>query len=282
MIVTGPRPLRGSRLPTGSRRRKPPSKRSPPRMTRPSGSAVTFSRVSTSPEQGIHPRWQLRQFPRTNQRRSVTEGKDFTEPEIAREEQHVDWSLFGCARKGHVTYAPNEPELRDRLMVPTAGGTAWRCLRCGAFATGGPHGSGPAAAAPLVRRGKELRSELILRVFAVERFLRFLILGVRGLRGVAVHVRPGRYPAGLRQRPAGHPRLVPGSRLRRQPLQAAPVYPALVHAHPARAHVSGHRAGPLRGDRAGGRRRAVAGPAVGRVLRPGGDLDLPARTRSTT
>ena len=30
----------------------------------------------------------------------------------------VDWSLFGCARKGHVTYAPDEPELRDRLMAP--------------------------------------------------------------------------------------------------------------------------------------------------------------------
>jgi hypothetical protein len=40
------------------------------------------------------------------------------------------------------------------------------------------HGSGPATAAPPVRRGKELRSELILRVFAVERFLRFLIIGV--------------------------------------------------------------------------------------------------------
>jgi len=89
----------------------------------------------------------------------------------------VDWSLFGCARKGHVTYAPDEPELRDRLMAPTAGGTAWRCLRCGAFVTGGQHGSGPAAGAPMVRRGKELRSELILRVFAVERFLRFLIFG---------------------------------------------------------------------------------------------------------
>jgi uncharacterized membrane protein (DUF2068 family) len=87
----------------------------------------------------------------------------------------VDWSLFGCARKGHVTYAPDEPELRDRLMSPTAGGTAWRCLRCGAFVTDGQHGSGPAEAAPLLRRGKELRSELLLRTFAVERFLRFLI-----------------------------------------------------------------------------------------------------------
>ena len=90
----------------------------------------------------------------------------------------MDWSLFGCARQGHVTYAPDEPELRNRLMAPTAGGVAWRCLRCGAFVTGGEHGSGPAAAAPLVRRGRELRSELILRVFAVERFLRFLVIGV--------------------------------------------------------------------------------------------------------
>jgi uncharacterized membrane protein (DUF2068 family) len=85
--------------------------------------------------------------------------------------------LLGCARKGHVTYAPDETGLRERLMAETAGGTAWRCLRCGAFVTDGKHGSGPAAMAPLVRRGKELRDELILRVFAVERFLRFLILG---------------------------------------------------------------------------------------------------------
>jgi uncharacterized membrane protein (DUF2068 family) len=89
----------------------------------------------------------------------------------------VDWSLFVCARKGHLTYAPDEPGLRDRLMAPTVAGTAWRCLRCGAFVTGEPHDSGPAAAAPLVRRGQELRGELILRVFAVERFFRFLILG---------------------------------------------------------------------------------------------------------
>src|SRR5262245_61590773 len=89
----------------------------------------------------------------------------------------MDWNLVGCARKGHVTYAPDEPALRDRLRAPTALGTAWRCLRCGAFVTAGPHRSGPAAAAPLIRRGAELRSELILRVFAVERFLRFLIIG---------------------------------------------------------------------------------------------------------
>jgi uncharacterized membrane protein (DUF2068 family) len=89
----------------------------------------------------------------------------------------VDWSLFGCARKGHLTYAPDEPVLRGRLMAQTVGGTAWRCLRCGAFVIGGPRGTGPASAAPLVRRGGELRGDLILKVFAVERFLRFLIIG---------------------------------------------------------------------------------------------------------
>lgn len=41
------------------------------------------------------------------------------------------------------------------------------CLHCGAFVTDWQHGRGPAAAAPLIRRGKELRSEL-LRMFAVE------------------------------------------------------------------------------------------------------------------
>lgn len=90
----------------------------------------------------------------------------------------MDWNLFGCARRGHVSYAPDEPDLRDRLRASTADGTAWRCLRCGAFVTNGQHNAGPAGQAPLVRRGKELRSELLLRCFAIERFLRFLVLGV--------------------------------------------------------------------------------------------------------
>jgi uncharacterized membrane protein (DUF2068 family) len=95
------------------------------------------------------------------------------------EERVVEWSLFGCARKGHVTYAPDEPELRDRLMAPTGSGVAWRCLRCGAFVPEGQpgteHSRGPATAAPLLRRGKQLRDELILRLFAVERFIRFAV-----------------------------------------------------------------------------------------------------------
>jgi uncharacterized membrane protein (DUF2068 family) len=87
----------------------------------------------------------------------------------------VDWSLLGCGRGGHVTYAPDEPALRSQLSARTALGEAWRCLRCGTFVPGPPDGGGPAAAAPQVRRGKELRSALILRIFAIERFVRALV-----------------------------------------------------------------------------------------------------------
>jgi uncharacterized membrane protein (DUF2068 family) len=88
----------------------------------------------------------------------------------------VDWSLRGCARKGHVTYSPDEPELRDRLHVPTPAGEAWRCLRCATFVVGEPHGSGPAEDAPVVLRGKALKDATVLRVLAVERFGRGLLL----------------------------------------------------------------------------------------------------------
>jgi uncharacterized membrane protein (DUF2068 family) len=88
----------------------------------------------------------------------------------------VDWSLRGCARKGHVTYAPVEEDLRERLHVKTAAGEAWRCLRCATFVVGEPHGVGPAAHAPVVLRGKALKDATILRLLAAERFGRGLLL----------------------------------------------------------------------------------------------------------
>ncbi len=87
----------------------------------------------------------------------------------------MDWSLLGCGARGHVTFAPDEPALRERFSTTTRDGAAWRCLRCGTFVIGPPTAAGPAAAAPRVRRDKELRSALILRVFAVERFLRAVL-----------------------------------------------------------------------------------------------------------
>src|SRR3954447_1442908 len=90
----------------------------------------------------------------------------------------MDWSLRGCSRQGHATYAPDEGELRERLHAKTALGEAWRCLRCGDFVLGSPHGSGPAADAPIVLRGKALREAFILRLLAVERWIRALILAL--------------------------------------------------------------------------------------------------------
>lgn len=88
----------------------------------------------------------------------------------------LDWDRRTCARRGHITYAPTEPDLRERLHASTAVGDAWRCLRCGDFALGEPHGSGPAEDAPLVPRGKALRDLFILRFLAVERVLRGLFI----------------------------------------------------------------------------------------------------------
>jgi uncharacterized membrane protein (DUF2068 family) len=87
----------------------------------------------------------------------------------------MDWSLLGCGAGGHVTFAPDEPGLRERFGHNTREGQAWRCLRCGAFVIGEPTASGPADSAPAVRRGTQVRSALILRIFAVERFLRALV-----------------------------------------------------------------------------------------------------------
>jgi uncharacterized membrane protein (DUF2068 family) len=90
----------------------------------------------------------------------------------------MDWSLLSCGVNGHVTFAPEPPALRERLSTTTREGSAWRCLRCGTFVVGEPTTGGPVPAAPKVRRGKEIRSAFILRLFAVERFLRAIIFGV--------------------------------------------------------------------------------------------------------
>ena len=90
--------------------------------------------------------------------------------------RHFDWNVRNCGWHGHITYRPTEQELADRLHVETAAGDAWRCLRCGAFVVGAPHGSGPADHAPLVLRGKALRDAFILRLLAVERFVRGLLV----------------------------------------------------------------------------------------------------------
>ncbi|HMA48073.1 MAG TPA: DUF2127 domain-containing protein, partial [Frankiaceae bacterium] len=92
----------------------------------------------------------------------------------------MEWNLRTCARKGHVTYRPQEEDLAARLTAATAAGVAWRCLRCGDFVLGEPVASGPADRAPLVLRGRALRDATVLRVLAVERMLRAFLLMLIG------------------------------------------------------------------------------------------------------
>jgi uncharacterized membrane protein (DUF2068 family) len=89
----------------------------------------------------------------------------------------MDWNRRHCARRGHVLYEPTEPEYRERLRAQTALGPAWRCLRCGDFVLETPKASGPAQDAPAVPRGKALRSLVVMRLLAIERFFRFLLVG---------------------------------------------------------------------------------------------------------
>jgi uncharacterized membrane protein (DUF2068 family) len=89
----------------------------------------------------------------------------------------MDWSLYRCGRVGHVTYAPDEQHLREHMRGETGAAELWQCLRCGNYVTGEPHSSGPAAGAPAIRRGKQIRGDLILKLFAIERGIRFIIFG---------------------------------------------------------------------------------------------------------
>jgi uncharacterized membrane protein (DUF2068 family) len=93
-----------------------------------------------------------------------------------RYEASMDWNLRACGRHGHATYAPSEDHLRERLRVQTPVGEAWRCLRCGDFVPGPARGHGPAERAPVVRRGMALRDAVILRLLAVERFTKGLLV----------------------------------------------------------------------------------------------------------
>ena len=88
----------------------------------------------------------------------------------------MDWNLRTCGRRGHITYAPDEEQLRARLHARTPLGEAWRCLRCGDYVLGRPRGSGPADNAPEVMRGRALRDAVILRLLAAERFIRALLI----------------------------------------------------------------------------------------------------------
>jgi uncharacterized membrane protein (DUF2068 family) len=101
------------------------------------------------------------------------------------------WELVTCALAGHITYAPDEEALANRLSGKTGLGEVWRCLRCGEYTLGDPHGQGRAEDAPMTMRGKALRQAIIIRALAIERLFRAVVIGIaayavwtfRGARG---------------------------------------------------------------------------------------------------
>ncbi len=88
----------------------------------------------------------------------------------------MNWNLLVCGQRGHATFAPDEAELRARLHVDTPAGEAWRCLRCETYVVGPPKMSGPADSAPEVPRGRLLRDRMIMRLLAVDRGIRAVVL----------------------------------------------------------------------------------------------------------
>lgn len=106
----------------------------------------------------------------------------------------MDWSLRACSRHGHATYEPTDhPGLRSRLTGTTPAGDVWRCLRCGDFVVGEPRGRGPADDAPDIAGGKAARDRVVLRLLAVERLLRAIVLLIAA--GAVIRFRDSRESA---------------------------------------------------------------------------------------
>jgi uncharacterized membrane protein (DUF2068 family) len=107
----------------------------------------------------------------------------------------MNWELRACARHGHMLYEPDEPDARQRVHAVGTDGDLWQCLRCATF-TGptklSPLVSGPVMDVPLVPRGKEIRAALIMRVLAVERYGRGLLMVLLAVGAWQFHASQGR------------------------------------------------------------------------------------------
>lgn len=88
------------------------------------------------------------------------------------------WELITCGFCGHITYAPDDEVLADRLSGDTGLGRVWRCLRCAEFVLGEPDCHGRAADAPMILRGKALRQAIVVRAIALERLVRAVLIGL--------------------------------------------------------------------------------------------------------
>lgn len=91
---------------------------------------------------------------------------------------NFSWELRSCGLHGHATYAPTDDRLAERLSIDTPWGQAWRCLRCGDYVLGEPRGRGRADHAPVILRGRALRDAFVLRLLAVDKTFRGVLIGI--------------------------------------------------------------------------------------------------------
>ena len=88
--------------------------------------------------------------------------------------------LHECARRGHATYQPSGADIPAAVAATQSaivnGSLAWRCLRCGGYFTGAPKYKCSVQLLPRIPRGQLLRQSRVLRIVAVERAIRFVLL----------------------------------------------------------------------------------------------------------
>ena len=142
--------------------------------------------------------------------------------------------------------------------------------------------SGPVAEAPTVRRGNEIRSALILRIFAVERFLRALVVAALAFGVWRFEYARETDRASLQPRAPAAAQPVPAARVQHRPLQAGWAVQPRADAQPDHDQAARHRTGLLRGDRGESRASACGWANAGASTSRWSPPRSACPTRSTT
>lgn len=104
--------------------------------------------------------------------------------------QRPDHALKECARRGHVPFVVSGHPVADVMNAKDDSGVALcRCLRCGVFVAAAGAPSGHPDAAPVVAGALHAKRERFVRVFAIERLVRgvLLLAASLGIFELALH-----------------------------------------------------------------------------------------------
>jgi uncharacterized membrane protein (DUF2068 family) len=108
-------------------------------------------------------------------------------PTRALSRREARWVLKRCAKQGHVLAHIDDPDLASRFTAVSETGPLLRCLRCGDFTSvplstaptkvlGSPESPAELGALPLALRGGHGRKLALLRILAIERGGRGLLM----------------------------------------------------------------------------------------------------------